>query len=469
VKAIETDLDARIGRGASSNAVSIPSGVTFSVASQVRASLGAVGAPGYSFTGDLDTGMYSSGADSINFAAAGVQSLQLTGTAVYPIKPIYNQNGLVGTPSYTFDGDTDTGIYHAGSNDLGLVAGGTLCVEVSSTKTIFNALVLAGDGLVGTPAFSFGADQDTGMWRNGADTLAFALGGVNKIQFEAGGVHPLVRIQGIDGSAATPAYTFDSDTDTGLYRVGANSTGIALGGEVVQLHDRTATNFYASNAGTPVLRWQIDQGGFNASNSSRIYNSDGTALLPCYSFGSDTNSGMYWLSADDIGFAVGGVRVMDIATTFVRFLQDIIPNADNTQSCGKTGARWTSVWAANGTIQTSMSETKSNVEPIFPEAEVMCKVPMPALFTRPGQKDDEKRLGWLADNLPIEAHPVIGRDEAGNPIRDMETVYTDAILAMHSLALRNDYERFKAQDEKIATLEARLATFEERLAALEAK
>ncbi len=52
---------------------------TFSAA--LRAADGAVGTPSYSFTGDTDTGMYSAGANSLGFATGGVQRLVLSSTA----------------------------------------------------------------------------------------------------------------------------------------------------------------------------------------------------------------------------------------------------------------------------------------------------------------------------------------------------------------------------------------------------
>ncbi len=39
----------------------------------------------------------------------------------------------------------------------------------------------------------------------------------------------------------------------------------------------------------------------------------------------------------------------------------LYPTTDNSISCGKTGNRWTAVWAANGTIQTSDATTKENI------------------------------------------------------------------------------------------------------------
>lgn len=46
-----------------------------------------------------------------------------------------------------------------------------------------------------------------------------------------------------DGSAGTPALSFDSDTDSGLYRVGANSVGMSAGG--TQVLRGTATGVVA--------------------------------------------------------------------------------------------------------------------------------------------------------------------------------------------------------------------------------
>jgi Chaperone of endosialidase len=42
----------------------------------------------------------------------------------------------------------------------------------------------------------------------------------------------------------------------------------------------------------------------------------------------------------------------------------IAPSADNTYSLGKSGARWSAVWSANGTIQTSDMRLKTNIKPL---------------------------------------------------------------------------------------------------------
>jgi hypothetical protein len=60
----------------------------------------------------------------------------------------------------------------------------------------------------------------------------------------------------------------------------------------------------------------------------------------------------YWRSA-------AGVDAVRIATTGTRSL---FPATDNTIVLGQNGLRWSAVWAANGTIQTSDPRTKKDVE-----------------------------------------------------------------------------------------------------------
>jgi hypothetical protein len=49
----------------------------------------------------------------------------------------------------------------------------------------------------------------------------------------------LAALELVNGTVGTPALSFDSDTDTGLYRIGANNLGVAVGG--VKVVDATAS------------------------------------------------------------------------------------------------------------------------------------------------------------------------------------------------------------------------------------
>jgi hypothetical protein len=63
------------------------------------ASLGAVGTPSFSFNGDADTGMWSSAANIVNISAGGTEILEIDGTSVDSTVPIILPLGAVGAPS----------------------------------------------------------------------------------------------------------------------------------------------------------------------------------------------------------------------------------------------------------------------------------------------------------------------------------------------------------------------------------
>ena len=83
----------------------------------------------------------------------------------------------------------------------------------------------------------------------------------------------------IDGSAALPSIAFASDTDTGLYRVGANQLGVSTGG---------------------TQRLVIDSNGQIEATSL------GTAASPTWTFVGDPNTGIYSPGADQLALSTGG-------------------------------------------------------------------------------------------------------------------------------------------------------------------
>jgi hypothetical protein len=54
-----------------------------------------------------------------------------------------------------------------------------------------------------------------------------------------------------------------------------------------------------------------------AGMSGQFKGASGTVLLPGIAFGADTDCGFYRIGADNVGLAIGGVKVMDISSTGV--------------------------------------------------------------------------------------------------------------------------------------------------------
>ena len=80
----------------------------------------------------------------------------------------------------------------------------------------------------------------------------------------------------------------------------------------------------------------------------------------------------------------------------------IVPSADNSYTLGKSGARWTAVWAANGVIQTSDARLKTDIEPLQYGLKEILQL-RPVSFKWKNEKNGTRKLGLLAQ----EAQPVI--------------------------------------------------------------
>ncbi len=190
-----------------------------------RAADGSAGVPAYSFTSDIDTGLWLSGAGILDVTVAGTTRLSFKTTA------IENQSGSGSLPAYSFSGDPDTGVYRIGANNLGLTAGGVLALDINTARIATKQPVQSLDESAASPAYSFASATDAGMYY-GSSAVRFAHSGAEIGGFYADSLRMASgkSLQAALGSAAAPGLTFVGDTDTGFYRALANVMGVAIGG-----------------------------------------------------------------------------------------------------------------------------------------------------------------------------------------------------------------------------------------------
>ncbi len=93
---------------------------------------------------------------------------------------------------------------------------------IGATGTIAGAQ----DGTAAAPGISFLADTDTGIYRVGANSIGVSTGGVSRFVIDAAGQIETVGL----GSAAAPAYSWFGDQNTGIYSPGADQLAISTGG-----------------------------------------------------------------------------------------------------------------------------------------------------------------------------------------------------------------------------------------------
>lgn len=225
----------------------------------LRAADGTVGAPGISFNNDTDTGLYRSGSDAVVLSIGGGSAMQWLSSA--GVTQVGAGNGTAASPSISFFNDFDTGLFRDASNSLSLVAGGANIVSVQPTVVFLNTgRLLTPDGSVSNPTFSFTGDSDTGIFRSGTNQLTIAAGGSAVANFVATHCDFNQQIQSVSGSASVPQYSFGADTDTGFYRDTSDQIAISLGGTTAgQIAQGTFTITYTGFTSNPTATatWQL--------------------------------------------------------------------------------------------------------------------------------------------------------------------------------------------------------------------
>lgn len=150
--------------------------------------------------------------------------------------PLSVVNGGTGVTTF---GGTNTLLYTstvdvlasiAAANSSVLVTDGSGVPAWSTALPALTGVVLGPNGSAPAPTYSFSSDPNTGIYLVGADTLGLATGGSLRFAFTTTAMSSTLNWSGPNGSAGAPALTFDADQNTGIYRVGADQFGISTGG-----------------------------------------------------------------------------------------------------------------------------------------------------------------------------------------------------------------------------------------------
>lgn len=221
--------------GVAGNNITFANNFTLDRASgSARIADGLVGTPSLSFIADTDTGLYRFGTNGISTSVGGVERFRVDGNSSLEVHSLGEhafEDGAAALPGLTFNNDTNTGFYRIGSDDLGVSANGTLVFEWNAASGVFNrnGQFFSPNGSQAAPSLSFTSDTNTGFFSAGADTIGFSMGGVNLINATSSVFSTSIPIETSDGTAASPGFRWANDTNTGLYRIGADNVGMSMG------------------------------------------------------------------------------------------------------------------------------------------------------------------------------------------------------------------------------------------------
>lgn len=235
---------------------------------RVRATdLGTEAAPIYTFKNDSNTGMFSPGVNSIGFATAGTEALRIDETVITANKVIRSSTGTTFSPSYSFSGDTDTGMYTPLEGHIGLSTNGSTIVLISNSGMVVDGDVRSVTSTVDqrgatNPGYTFNGDSDTGVYSPEADVIAMSAGGVEGIRITSTSVIAEQNLLIRDGTEASPGLAFKNSPDSGLFFDGSK-IGFSFGG--VEKFSVNSLGGITTTAGEFASTNYVDQTFLNAS------------------------------------------------------------------------------------------------------------------------------------------------------------------------------------------------------------
>ena len=162
----------------------------------------------------------------------------------------------------------------------------------------------------------------------------------------------------------------------------------------------------------------INSQGYSSGNSS-ILNGSNTAYV--YATGADFYIGNGAQNKDLIFFtntlatAADGAERMRISSSAVSIKNNLIPTNNNAYSVGSTSNRWTTVYATNGTINTSDARMKKNIESLgYGLQEVLALNPVRYNWIDPSLT--ENKIGLIAQEVKKIVPEVVVGDETKETI-----------------------------------------------------
>ena len=158
-------------------------------------------------------------------------------------------NGTAAAPGIAFETDPNTGIYSPGADQLAVATNGTQRLTVDTAATTSTLPVVHPLGAVGTPSITFTGDLNTGFYSPAADTLAAVTAGSNRLHITSGGLVGIgVSAPGVllDVGANGTAIIRASNTNPGL------SEDVLIGG--YEFHKADASGSGAGVVGAIRMR-----------------------------------------------------------------------------------------------------------------------------------------------------------------------------------------------------------------------
>lgn len=193
--------------------------------------------PSLAFISDTNTGFYRFGANEIGLSTGGnltwkitLGSWEIRSADTTQLALTWNNTTSARTYSLVSGGSANGALSSTtqpGVNTLGLWVTGTGINQMVQKWNENQSMLRSGTATL--PVYSFFEDIDTGIYRVTEDTLGFSTGGVNRITINDTSVTNTLPFMLPDGTRTAPSFSFAADTNIGINREGSNAFAISIG------------------------------------------------------------------------------------------------------------------------------------------------------------------------------------------------------------------------------------------------
>ncbi|MDP5082567.1 MAG: tail fiber domain-containing protein [Winogradskyella sp.] len=165
---------------------------------------------------------------------------------------------------------------------------------------------------------------------------------------------------------------------------------------------------------------------------------------------------------------IGSETIADTGNNRLSFNADLLPDSDNSFRLGNSTTRWTSVWAADGSINTSDRREKTNIKTINYGLNEVLKM-NPVSFNWKNRINQGTKLGLIAQDL-LELVPEVVKthewqttsDDENAPLEKVELdrlgVYYSDLVPVLINAIKEQQDIIQTQNERINRIETQLTT-----------
>lgn len=256
----------------------------------------------------------------------------------------YNGSGTFSVV-YTFIPNTTISSSQMNGQFTDIASGLTNCLTRDG-QSIMVGQIKAANGTVALPAYTWGTDLDTGIYRIAANNIGVAVGGAKVVDVAAAGVGVTGTFSATgvtsvaDGTVSLPGLAFTSDPNSGVYRIGADNIGVAVNGAKV---------LDVSTAGLAITGTLSTTGAFSPNSLSGTIGGTPTfsgvmtfSAAPVFSAGASLGTGTYSGNATFSGNTIFSSATGIAAKNTIKVFGSILANGTISASFGIASCNRTS-------------------------------------------------------------------------------------------------------------------------------